>query len=213
MCISRIWVVLLNLSILFNIAIWPQQPVSVLIWPHLLLNILFREIHLRTEMNLISQHAHINNPSRKQSLLAWISSEDTDDQFHASFNRLQHYFLSGCIIGSTSVVMSWYTLSRLGIRKLGLMLANLLFLYIFFLERARERAGIYNQTLTSVMGPPRHLSVMIIRHIFWSFAWCRLSWRCARQYACSRWCREWTQHFKWEAYMMCSWCSTDAEKM
>ncbi len=56
--ISRICVILLNHSVFFSTVIWPQRPVSVLMWPRLPLDILFREIHLRAEMNLIPQHMH-----------------------------------------------------------------------------------------------------------------------------------------------------------
>lgn len=154
MCISRICVVLLKLSILFNMETG-QGPTSVLIWPHLPLNILFSEIHLRTEMNLISQHAHINNPS--------------DGQFHASFNLTGLSIISSVgesIMGSTSVVMSWYTLSDWALGSLAWCWPIIYYSFSFFFrEREREHAGIYNQTLTSVMGPPRHLSVMIISHI------------------------------------------------
>lgn len=166
------------------------------------------------QMNLISTHAHINKPGGKntnktQSLFsAWILSKSRP---MANFMHLSAApSFSQCIMGSISHLMSWYTLlTGLGIRNLGLTLDNYLLHYFFF-----RRAGIYNQTLTSVTGPWRHLSVMIIRHILiicmMSFVLTMCQTLCVCVRVCRRWCREWTQHV---AYMICSfqcWCGIDA---
>lgn len=113
-----------------------------------------------------------------------------------------------CMMERTWALMRWYTLlSRLGIGKLGVTPANyLLHFFIIF----RELAFTIKQWHLSWV--PRGTCLLWLSVIFWSFAWCRLSWRCARQYACRRWCRERTQHVKWEAYMMCGfqyWCRID----
>ncbi len=111
-----------------------------------------------------------------------------------------------CMMGRTWAVMRWYMLlSRLGIRKLGVILANYLLLFFF-------RGLAFTIKHWHLSWVPRGTCLLWLSIIFRSFALCGLSWRCARQYACRRSCQERTQHFKLKAYMMCSfqyWCRID----